>query len=416
MNDRPSVSSTDDIALDAPDRPYARAGGPPPADRRNHLLVYGLLLTIAMIAVPVLTYTGLRALLDSRDGEVIDPQLDPSQPGYQALVSPSPTLAVVHVGPEGELVGVAMLALAGQDDRGGSVLLVPPATVASVPEFGDLTLEYVQHANGTDTTVSLTEWILRTGIDEIVEVDHDDWAEMTRPFGGLTLTNPDELRSPDGEVVFPAGRRTLLPEEIGPYLAFLESDETALNQILRQELVWDALLRAVAAEPDTASFAGEQDRGLARFVPGLAAGTRRIAALPVTVDQVPTLEGPAAFYPDEQAIAALIPRLVPFPAGGRPGDRPLVRVLDGSQRPEVLTPAVRLVARAGGQVVMIGNADEFGVEATRLLVADDALIGLAESVAAELGVGSVQRIDYIDENAELIVVLGADFHPPPQLR
>jgi hypothetical protein len=384
-----------------------------PLSRRNvHLVIYAALLSVAVIAVPILSYVGVRTLLDSRDGEVIDPILDPALPGYQALVSPSPTLAVLHTSDDGSLVGVAVLALSGEDVDGGSVLLVPPATIAAVPEFGDLTLEYVQSLNGTDTTFSLIEWILGLGIDDVVVLGHGTWAELVEPLGGLTLTNPDDLTGPDGAVRFPAGTLALAPDEVGPFLETLEAGENPLNRLLRQELVWSAWLKALADDPDAGRFGGEQDRGLARFVPTISAGQRRIVQLPVTAPPTePGAADPVVFVPDDEAIAELIPQVVPFPAGARPGDRPLVRVLDGSGRQAVIAPAVRQVAVGGGQVVMIGNADAFGVAETQLLVADEALVPFARSVAEALGVGSVQVVDYIDENAELIVVLGDDYAP-----
>ena len=95
------------------------------------------------------------------------------------------------------------------------MLLIPPATLATVPEFGAFTLEYVQNLNGIDTTRSLSEWILGIGVDDVVSVDHETWSELVEPLGGLTLSNPDPLSGADG-VVFPAGEITLAPDQVGP--------------------------------------------------------------------------------------------------------------------------------------------------------------------------------------------------------
>ena len=380
--------------------------------RRAHLIAYGVTFVVALLAIPILTIVGVQALLDSRDGEVIDPVLDPELPGYQALVSPSPTLAVVHTDPSGALVGASMLALAGEGDAaaGGSVLLVPPATLATVPDIGALTLEYVQNLNGTESTHSLMEWVLGIGIDDVVEMGHGTWADLVEPLGGLQLVNPDDLHGGDGSVVFPSGELELAPDDVGPYLSILEPGENPLNRVLRQELVWDAWLAALAEHPDDVAFSGEQDQGLARFVPAIAAGASRIETLPVTVDAaVPPPGEPILFHPDDEAIAALVPEIVPFPAGARPGERPLVRVLDGSARAELIPTAVRQVAVAGGQVVMIGNTDEFGVATTEIRFAAAELEPFATSVADTLGVGIVERVEHIDDNAELVIVLGEDY-------
>lgn len=373
----------------------------------THRIVHGVLLALAAVLLPVLTLVGVRILLESRDGEVVNPVLDPELPGYQALVAPSPTLLAVHTDAEGQLVGVALLAMAGDEAEGGSVILIPPATMGTAPNIGELALEYVQVVNGVDATHALAEVILRIGVDDAIELDHDTWAALTEPLEGLTLSNPDPLDGPEG-VVFPAGEITLAPDEVGIYLAWLSEGENPLNRLLRQELVWRAWLDAVGDDPSATSFPGEQDRGLARFVPAIAAGVHRLAPLPITPAEVDEGQRPL-FLPDEEAIAALVARLVPFPAGARPGDRPLVRLVDASGRREVLEPASRQVALGGGQVVMIGNAEEFGAATTEILIADEQYRAVAESVAEELGVGSVQVIDYIDESVEIIVMIGLDY-------
>jgi hypothetical protein len=377
---------------------------------RVHLVVYGCLFALAVLAVPALTVVGVRALLDSRDGEVIDPVTDPALPGFQALTAPSPTLGVVHLDDDGRLVGVAVLALAGEDRAGGSVLLVPPKTLVEVPDYGEFTIEYIQALNGSEASLEFVEYVLALGVDELAEVRHADWAALVEPLGSLRVANPDAITGPDGDVLFEAGEIDLAPEQVGPFLAVVEPGESPLNSLLRQELVWEAYLTAVA-EHGEVEFLGEQDRGLARFVPGIAGGAHRVEQVPLVPPSLVDDRGEPVFEIDDEATARLIPRLVPFPAGARPGDRPLVRVLDGSGRQEVIAPATRQVAVAGGQVVMIGNADEFGVATTQLLIGDPALADFARSVAEVLGVGSVQEIDYIDENAELIVVLGADYSP-----
>ncbi|MGY6500345.1 MAG: LytR C-terminal domain-containing protein [Acidimicrobiales bacterium] len=382
---------------------------------RVHLAIWSVLFVLAAVSIPVLGYIGVRSLLDSRDGEVINPVEDPTQPGYQALVSPSPTLLVVHTGPAGELVGAAVLALAGEGDdttpAGGSVLLVPPPTVVDVPEIGPLTLGYVHAFNGLDATVALTEIVLRMGIDDVVELRGDDWARLVEPLGALPITNPDELRADDGSVAFAAGPLELASGDVGAYLEAVEGDESPLNRVLRQELVWDAWLTALDGDPGGLALGGEQDQGLARFLPELAGGTHRIATLPGQLDGLDDPDAGVAFTPDEDAVDVLIPQLVPFPSGARSGDRLLVRVLDGSGRPEVVAPAVRRVASGGGQVTVIGNADRFGEDATRVIIASEGQRDAADAVVEALGVGSVQVNDQLDEDDAITVILGSDFVP-----
>lgn len=379
-------------------------------ERRVHLVVYGVALTLALVAIPLLSVVGVQALLDSRDGEVIDPVLDPLQPGYQALVSPSPTLAVLHLDPDGSLVGAAMLALAGEDDpaAGGSVVLLPASTAVDLGDLGVLPLSFIHSFDGTDSTKAQMEQALGLGIDDVAEMDHDVWADLVAPFDGLRIQNPDEVITPEG-VRFAPGPLTLEPDEVGAYLAALGEGENPLNRMLRQELVWDAYLETLGSDPEAVSFPGEQGEGLARFLPVVASGPHRVEVIPLIGDGLAVDDEPVFFLPDDEAVAALVPELVPFPAGARPGDRPLVRLLDGSGRAELLVDAVGRVAVAGGQVVIVGNADSFDVAETEIRYAEPAYEPTARAVAEQLGVGNLVRIDHIDDNAELVVVLGADY-------
>ena len=82
---------------------------------------------VLILAIPFLATAGFRAVLNTTEGKAIDPELDPSEPGYEAFVEPTPTALLVGTdGPS--LTWVAMAALGGEAGRGGSLLLVPGAT------------------------------------------------------------------------------------------------------------------------------------------------------------------------------------------------------------------------------------------------------------------------------------------------
>ena len=373
------------------------------------LAAYGLSLAVLAASIPVLGWFGARAILDSSDGEVVDPVLDPSEPGYQALVSPSPTLLVLQTDGTGQLVGVVLLALSSEDGDGGSVMLVPPATIADLPDLGPFPIDASFGFSGPDAARSTTEWALGIGIDEAVVVSDDEWAEVVASTGPLTLTNPDDLRDADGEIVFPSGPLELTPDEVPVFAAFLGDDESRLNRMIRQELVWSAWLDQLEADPTAVVFPGEQERGLARFLPRIVAGTHRLETMPVVIDAAASEPGSTSgFEPDAEALAALIVDLVPFPAGTAGGERPLVRVLSGTGDQSAVLPAARRVVAGGGQIVVVGNADSFDYETTQIIYWDDARRDEARAVADALGFGTVTQVDEVDESADVVVVLGRD--------
>ncbi len=374
--------------------------------RRRWGVAYGVAVAMLGLAIPVLGFVGVRTILGSSDGEVVNPVLDPSEPGYRALIQPSPTMLLIHENAEGSMVGGAVLSMSGTEGGGGSVIIYPPNLLADFPEIGELEIAVANDFSGEDAALSAAELTLRVDIPEVVVMSDDAMAEMYAATGPLTIQNPDTVRLADG-TTFPAGTLVLQPDEIARYTAHLGDDESHLNRLLRQQIVWEAWIDQLSAA-GTEAFPGEQDAGLARFLNGIVEGTHRIESVPFVADPGETPLGPTALRLDRQRWEQLIPDLIPFPAGAAEGDRFVVRVLAGTEDTAAVRPAARRVVTAGGQVTMVGNADEFGHERTEIIYYDPARRADAQAVADALGFGTVTHVDEIDDTADIIVVLGAD--------
>lgn len=370
---------------------------------------YGAAVAVLALSIPLLGWVGVRTILDSSDGEVVNPQLDPSEPGYQALVPPSPTLLVFQTDDEGALAGMVLLSLPSEAGTGGGVLIIPPSTIADVPELGPFPIDSSFAFNGPDGAKSTVEWALGIGIDDVAVMSAAEWADIVASTGPLTVTNPDVLRDEDGDVVFPSGALELTGAEVPAFAAFLSEDESRLNRLLRQELVWRAWLDRLEGDPAAAVFPGEEGRGIARFLPAIVSGPHQVETLPIEADEEVSLPGSTVpFTIDDEALSSLIVQLVPFPAGTAAGDRPLVRVLSGTGSDEQILPAARRIVAAGGQVTIIGNADRFDYEETQVIYWDPAHRADAVAVAESLGFGTVTQVDEVDESADVVVVLGPD--------
>lgn len=368
---------------------------------------YATAVGLLALSIPVLGYLGARAILDSSDGEVVDPILDPTEPGYRALIEPSPTMLFVHVGADGEVVGAAVLALASSGGGGGSVLVYPPSLSGDIEGVGELSLASSFHFSGLEGARNAAHHTLHVGISEVVVLSDDQIASLHAASGPLTVQNPDTLRLGDG-TTFPAGALILQPDEIPRYTAHLVEGESLLQRNLRQELVWEAWIDQLASDPDVA-LPGEQDVGVAYFLNGLAEGVHRVEQLPLVPD--PEAEVAGSTTPlrlDDEVFARMVPELIPFPTGGVVGDRPVVRVLAGTADTSPVRPAARRAIAAGGQVTMVGNADELDHVETQIIYFVPDTRRFAESVAESLGFGTVVRSDEIDETADVIVVLGSD--------
>ena len=101
---------------------------------------------------------------------------------------------------------------------------------------------------------------------------------------------------------------------------------------------------------------------------------------------------------------------IPFPASPAPGVRTSVRVLDGVGADELISRAARAVVEAGGQVVVVGNAERFDAEApTRVIYVEDEAADAASALADALG-AEVEQIESSgsDPVYDVTVVVGAD--------
>jgi hypothetical protein len=375
--------------------------------RRRAGIAYAVAVALLAVSIPVLGFVGVQTILGSSDGEVMDPVLDPTEPGYRALIQPSPTMLLVHENDDGAMIGGALLSLAGTEGGGGSLVVLPPSLVGDIPDIGTLSLGVANDLNDADAARAAAEWILHMDVSEVVALSHAELAEFHAATGPLTIQNPDTVRLDDG-TTFPAGQLVLEPDEIPRYSAHLGDEESQLNRLLRQQLVWDAWIEQISTSGEV-SFPGEQDSGLARFLAGIVEGTHRVENVPLDVDSAQPDPGERVqLRLDEDRWAELLPDLVPFPAGATEGDRFIVRVLAGTEDDSTVRPAARVIVAAGGQVNMIGNADEFGHETTEIIYYDPAHRSDAEAVADALGFGTVTFVDEIDDSADVIVVLGAD--------
>jgi len=364
---------------------------------RRWMTVFSSLLVAALVAAGGLTYVGVKTVRESRAGKSVATVTDPTLPGFEAFLEPTPTLLVLHSSGK-TLLSAAVLAL-NSGDAGGSVLLVPPATRMSDGD-GAFTLGAVAAFGGSvDAIVPGLQDLLGIGLSEVVVVDDARWAELLAPVAPLAFDNPGAVGD------FPAGSLSLAPEQVGPYLAARNEGESDLARLFRQQLFFEAWADAVAASTDPGAVPGEVDSGIGRFVRGLAAGPRRVATLPV--DETPIAEG-TRLDVDAAALAALIPTLVPFPTAAHPGGRTRVRLLDGTGDAQHVLTAAPLIVPAGSEIVVVGNADRFDYQTTEIRYHDPVLKGAAQELRDALGAGRVVDDARQTDAFDVTIVLGPD--------
>jgi len=368
---------------------------------RRWMIVFSTLLTVTLVAGAVLAYVGVETVRTSRAGKSVSTVSDPTQPGFEAFLEPTPTLLLIHASGT-RLISVAVLALNSGDD-GGSILVVPPDTRLDSSAGADSLGGLAAFLQSPTAMVTGLRSLIGIGVSEVIVVDDARWAELVAPVAPLTIQNPDTV----GE--FPAGPLTLEADQVGPYLDARAEGESELARPFRQQLFFEAWADAVAASSAAAPVPGEVESGIGRFMRGVANGPRQVATLPVVESIVDSQFGELPRLDvDAEGAQELIASLVPFPTSATPGGRVRVRLLDGEGDPEHVLRVAPLVVPAGTEIVVVGNADAFDYETTEIRYHHPTLKSAAEDIRDALGTGRVIDDPRQTDAFDVTIVLGTD--------
>jgi LytR cell envelope-related transcriptional attenuator len=405
-----------------PDVP--RVGRAPEVLRRRRRLVLGAMAALFGGGV-VLAVVGVNLVRNSTAGRYVAPTAGPDDPGYQAYVVPTPTMAVVQRGDDGDLVSVAVLAIESSDD-GGAVVLVPASTLTRAdrpvePASGTTaatatgnagrpgqapTMAEVYRQGGSTAVVAAVADLLAVAIPEHLEVDDARWASLVAPVAPVDL----ELTKRVGD--WRAGDVSLAAEDVGPFLRARAAGESEAERIDRQADFWTAWLPMVR-DAGVDALPGEVDVGIGRFVRSLADGSPSIVPLPGEAaggDRGTT----ESFVPHDERMAELVVRAVPYPVSPSPGRRVRVRLLNGTTDPDLTGAAASRLVRGGAEITIAGNAPTFDETETLMLYGRADQRDKALWLAAGFGGGQVEQDPGAsggvpdDDEIDVTVILGAD--------
>jgi hypothetical protein len=378
----------------------ARRGRTVKLRRQRRFAVVGMALLIGTGAT--LGLVGVDRVRGSTGGRYVDPKVRPDEPGYVALVTPTPTLLVLHKGSGGALSGVSLLSLHAQDE-GGAVIVMPVTTMAPFADPGTTFADaYAQ--NGAAAVTTQVELTLNVAVGETVEVDDMRWAALVDPVAPIDI----DLDKAVGE--WPAGGADIPADDVGAFLAARTDSETELGRLDRQELFWETWLPQVRSGGRNA-VPGEVDVGLGRFVRGLAAGDTEVTSLPVSA----AFSAEEMYAPTEEMLPDLVAGAVPYPQEPSRGSRVQTQLLNGTGQRDLTARAATSLVAGGAEIALVGNAASFTEPTTRFVYTSTKTRDDAEKLRDAFGVGEVEQapadddappVD--DDRIDVTVILGAD--------
>ena len=386
--------------------------------RRRGVALYSLATVLFLAGLAVLGWKGYQTSLDIKGGNSLDAVSDPTKPGYEAQVRPTPAHLLINTDATGKVVDLELL-IEGADNKGGAIVFIPGVMVVEA-DGGAQNLTKLAEG-GMPAMLDSLQRVLGVGITDAATVNPTQLEQLLSATGPLTIENPDALIRNSGsaqkEIVFPAGQITVSPAQAVDYLSFVNKGESEVNRTSRAKVFWDAWIKALGEKGETAapksapfsSVTGEGKVDLSTVITQFGAGTTSTQQLPLAAVPVPGA-GVTVYRGDRAGIDSLLPRLIPFPASAFPGQRARVSLLNGTTDTSAALRAATPVVEAGAQITVLGNAANFHVSRTTVEYHDPAKADAAKAIATKLGVGAPVAGTQSDA-LDITVTIGADYHP-----
>ncbi len=406
-----------ETTIEQPDpTPTVRTSGKRPAPSPHPF--WGLVFPILVVAAAALVFAvwsdGTRLVLDSNDGERIETITDPTAPGYQAFVDPTPTMLIAHLSDDGDLVGITVLAQTVLDQGGTAVLISAESLLEPTDDPADAVfVREVYEASGIAGLSRVVGDLFGFGFRETMEITTSELGGWLRLVEPLPVVLDDDLVSVDAqgfvETAYRSGVHHLSGTQAAEVYGWLNDGEFDSNRTQRQVELWEVWLSLVGGADDLAGATLPFEDGLSTYLRSLGAGSRRLEVLPLVAVSFGGDDPPFYVQNDEQKaqLESLARQMVPLPIGSHLGARPSVSLLDGTGAGVGDQMLPRLVD-AGAEVTVLGNAPAFGVATTTVAyhLADHqhAAIALAEAIGA-----SAVFVEDLNRPVDLTVTVGLDW-------
>jgi hypothetical protein len=366
-----------------------------------------VLLVLALVVVN-LAFDAKDLVLNSRDGAISRTVTDPSAEGFAAEVVSTPTLLVMQTSDAGKLVGVSVMSLASSEG-GGTVAVFNEDLIVKDAPGGSGSLGQIYDRGGPEALKKTVTRLIDADVDAVVNVGATVLEELIRPVAPLSYTLRDNVRvvqNGAAVTVLRSGPVSIAGvEQIRAATEVLGPDEATVNRVARQMAFWEAWFAALRAVPDKSAVLPVYDSPIVRFAKTLGSGTTRVVQVPF---EQTTFQGSVLHIADAAATRQLAQQMIPYPKGYEPGARLLVELRNGTGDLARNEPVIAKIVRSGGELVLLGNTDQFGVVSSSVTFYDEGLRSRVEAFARQIGIPNVVLADRPGSSIEVTVTIGAD--------
>ena len=358
---------------------------------------------------------------------------DPQEPVAQP--TPTPTAfaeqrtLLIQVRNDAELGADNMVVGVG-GDLPAAQLMVPSQLIVDVPGAGQQTLAQSARLLDRSASQDALSDLLALRIDGTLSLGRLALAGMVDFVGGITLevdtpvTVTDEATGTE-TVLVPSGTQTLDGTQAAAYALTWLPDEPEAARMARYSQVMTAtvgalpedalriqeMLTSLGGSARTTTTTSAVAEFLLQMRAGILAGGQQVRVLPTT--DIEAGEALAVVRVDLPAAEAVLTSLLPQAMLSDVESSPRVLVQNGAGTPGLGASARDRLVGAGMVYINGGNAEQFGLEETLVIVADASTeaLALGAEVAEALGVpaSAVQVAEDGQNVADVVVILGADF-------
>jgi hypothetical protein len=325
----------------------------------------------------------------------------------KAAVAQLPPVLLAQQDGAGNAVSLAVLAPA-PSGKGGTLILVPPGTMAEVVSLGLQPVGKALQLGGPSRLKATAENLLGVPLGDIAAYDDNGLAALVGPAGPLSVRIPERVEQVNARgtvnVVYDAGPRQIAPNEVGALLS-TKGSANDLSRLARHQAFFDAWLTRLKAQP-TAIPA--QPATLRTALTALVSGTWQTRVLPVRSLGTTTEDG-ELYQVDAGELHDLV--VATFP--GRPAatsSRIRMQILNGTGAVGLAQQVSDRLVPAGVEIKLTGNAGRLDYAQTEIVFYRPSEQAAAQRVQKALGVGKLvlsrNPLDVVD----VTVIVGKDFH------